>query len=346
MIEQIGVQPDRSGHGTSGLVKSNAANLSPQGENNDFSFFGKDGFTFFDFLDVINPLQHIPVISTLYRSITGDNIDPGSKIAGGTLFGGPLGAALSGLDVAVKHNTGRDIADHTVAFFNNSTRDQNVSPIKNAIRTGVQNDAVAWNQNSELTSQTREIKASQLSSTSPNPVQPNNRVTEDRFVAAGMSAIPIAKRAPEKDMQDPDYKARPMPDLGLLSKQNRPAPPREQFGINRKNITLNSNEQFKTSPTRTSGILNPHLLTPKYSPVSALGGNPEDEKVKAPNENIISLSSIVPQENSQIHSIKQTMENTKNGWIMDAMLEGLDKYKAASRLDPDRSGASRVSVSR
>ena len=156
---------------------------------------------------------------------------------------------------------------------------------------------------------------------------------------------PMVDEANER-VQDPDYKARPMPDLGLLSKQNRPAPPREQFGINRKNITLNSNEQFKTSSTRTSGILNPHLLTPKYSPVSALGGNPEDEKVKAPNENIISLSSIVPQENSQIHSIKQTMENTKNGWIMDAMLEGLDKYKAASRLDPDRSGASRVSVSR
>ena len=79
--------------------------------------FGKDGFTFFDFLDIINPLQHIPVISTIYRSITGDQIDPGSRIAGATLFGGPLGGALASMDVAVKHKTGLDIAEHTATFF-------------------------------------------------------------------------------------------------------------------------------------------------------------------------------------------------------------------------------------
>ena len=36
--------------------------------------FGKDGFTLGDFLDIINPLQHIPVVSTVYRAITGDKI--------------------------------------------------------------------------------------------------------------------------------------------------------------------------------------------------------------------------------------------------------------------------------
>ncbi len=82
-----------------------------------FSAFGKDGFTFLDFIDVINPLQHIPLISTLYRNVTGDSIDPGSQIVGSTLFGGPIGAAVSIVNVAVDQNTGMDIGEHAVALF-------------------------------------------------------------------------------------------------------------------------------------------------------------------------------------------------------------------------------------
>jgi hypothetical protein len=36
-----------------------------------------EGPTFAEFLDIINPLQHIPVVSTIYRAITGDQISPG-----------------------------------------------------------------------------------------------------------------------------------------------------------------------------------------------------------------------------------------------------------------------------
>lgn len=62
---------------------------------NGFKAFGDDGLTFDDVLDVVNPLQHIPIIGHLYRKITGDEIDPASKLAGATLYGGPIGAALS-----------------------------------------------------------------------------------------------------------------------------------------------------------------------------------------------------------------------------------------------------------
>ncbi|MSQ67469.1 MAG: hypothetical protein EXR83_04655 [Gammaproteobacteria bacterium] len=59
--------------------------------------FGKDGLTFADVLDVVNPLQHIPLVSTLYRRLTGDAIDPAMQLAGGALYGGPVGVALSAL---------------------------------------------------------------------------------------------------------------------------------------------------------------------------------------------------------------------------------------------------------
>ncbi|HEX2116212.1 MAG TPA: hypothetical protein VHM01_17550, partial [Alphaproteobacteria bacterium] len=52
---------------------------------------GKDELTFSDFLSVINPLQHIPVVSTLYRWVTGDTIKPAARVVGGALYGGPIG---------------------------------------------------------------------------------------------------------------------------------------------------------------------------------------------------------------------------------------------------------------
>jgi hypothetical protein len=79
--------------------------------------FGKDGLTFKDFLDVINPLQHIPGVSTLYREMTGDEISPASRIGGGALFFGPVGAAISTANVIVDKATGKDVGEHVLAAF-------------------------------------------------------------------------------------------------------------------------------------------------------------------------------------------------------------------------------------
>lgn len=77
--------------------------------------FGDDGFTFSDFLDIINPLQHIPIVNTVYRAITGDRIDPGSRIAGGGLFGGPIGLVASLVSGMVEESTGKDPGEHALA---------------------------------------------------------------------------------------------------------------------------------------------------------------------------------------------------------------------------------------
>lgn len=95
----------------------NDRNGASNGSDKEFSFFGEDGFTFLDFVDMINPLQHIPVVATAYRNLTGDEIDPGSRLAGGTLFGGPIGLAASTFNVVLEHNTGKDMGDHVVAWF-------------------------------------------------------------------------------------------------------------------------------------------------------------------------------------------------------------------------------------
>ena len=76
------------------------------------------GEDFFDhLLDVVNPLQHLPVIGTLYRAITGDKIGSIEKIAGGTLYGGMWGAVSSIADVAFQGITGKSFEDTAMGWI-------------------------------------------------------------------------------------------------------------------------------------------------------------------------------------------------------------------------------------
>ena len=45
--------------------------------------FGKDGFDFWDLVDMVNPLQHIPVVGDIYRAVTGDEMGSMPRIVGG-----------------------------------------------------------------------------------------------------------------------------------------------------------------------------------------------------------------------------------------------------------------------
>ncbi len=72
---------------------------------------------FHHLLDVVNPLQHLPVIGTIYRAITGEHLDPIEKIAGDTLYGGLWGAVSSIADVAFEAITGKSFEDTALALF-------------------------------------------------------------------------------------------------------------------------------------------------------------------------------------------------------------------------------------
>lgn len=100
---------------TSRLRSPHGAARSPN-HTPEYRPFGDDGLTFADVLDVVNPLQHIPIISTLYRTISGDEIAPASRILGGALFGGVIGAIGAVVNVFVSGLTGRDLGEHVVAI--------------------------------------------------------------------------------------------------------------------------------------------------------------------------------------------------------------------------------------
>ena len=83
------------------------------------------GLSFGDVLDAVNPLQHIPVVSGLYRAATGGSISTTSQLAGDTIYGAFAGGASAAMgfasslaNVVVKQISGQDIGQHVVATIN------------------------------------------------------------------------------------------------------------------------------------------------------------------------------------------------------------------------------------
>jgi len=78
---------------------------------------GGDGPTFKDVIDIINPLQHIPVINTIYRHLTGDEEGAVADVGGGALWAGPIGLVGSLVDLAVKAESGKTIGDNILSWL-------------------------------------------------------------------------------------------------------------------------------------------------------------------------------------------------------------------------------------
>lgn len=87
-------------------------------ETKAISFADNRSEFFENLLDIVNPLQHIPVVSTVYRAVTGDQIAAPARLIGGALFGGPLGLASASANLFLEEATGGDLASHALALVN------------------------------------------------------------------------------------------------------------------------------------------------------------------------------------------------------------------------------------
>jgi hypothetical protein len=74
-------------------------------------------FDFDALIDVVNPLQHLPVVGALYRELTGDKIGTPASIAGGALYGGVFGFFGALGNEFLKAFTGRDVGETVLALL-------------------------------------------------------------------------------------------------------------------------------------------------------------------------------------------------------------------------------------
>lgn len=93
----------------------------------------RDG-SFADFIDIINPLQHIPIVSTFYRSMTGDSIGGPARILGGLLFGGPVGMVAGIGSTVVAEVTGSDPGSAILALLTGGADGSNAGTSSSGFR--------------------------------------------------------------------------------------------------------------------------------------------------------------------------------------------------------------------
>jgi hypothetical protein len=79
-----------------------------------------DGFGFDDLLDIVNPLQHLPIIGAIYREITGDTIELPARLAGSALYGGVTGFLASLGTFAFEKIVGESADEMMLGLFDSS----------------------------------------------------------------------------------------------------------------------------------------------------------------------------------------------------------------------------------
>jgi hypothetical protein len=178
----------------------NASHNKPPPTESTNSIFGEDGFTFGDVIDIVNPLQHIPIISSIYRKVTGDTIAPAMEIAGGALFGGPLGAAISVVTTAFQSYT-QDKAESTdpdspymenesTAIALNDSAKPSLKTISNndyslTSDTDINQSSIQPNTNKpELTHDSWVLSSQSISSNTKIPVNINTLQTKQTYIPA------------------------------------------------------------------------------------------------------------------------------------------------------------------
>ena len=80
------------------------------------SMWSHGSFSFKDLIDIVNPLQHLPIIGSIYRYLTGDEPSVGTRVIGDALYGGPIGFGVSVVTNALLTNeNGQDLGERLLA---------------------------------------------------------------------------------------------------------------------------------------------------------------------------------------------------------------------------------------
>ncbi len=187
------------------------------------------GFSFHDILDIINPLQHLPVIASVYRWLTGDRPGAVAQVAGDALYGGPIGAAVGFVSTALEDNSGRDVGERVLtAVFGG--HDKNAT-------------AVASTGTPATTAPAATAAASSSSATTG---------------AVASMAVPPGAASPLPLPARPDHA--PIPLFGGIAQPPPQLQPQQQPATPIATSSLTSAQQFLA---QTTGAIRPPAPTPR-----------------------------------------------------------------------------------
>lgn len=362
--------PQRDTQNVTPRAQLDDATARVDGDEKPFSLVGDGEFSFWDFLDVINPLQHIPIVNGIYRELTGDTIKPVMKLAGGTLFGGPLGLALSAMDVSVEGATGKDTGQHVAALVEGQ---EDLRGTAYRLYNEAHQDE-AWRDNSEAVAAADAAMArwkaqdSRLAAATSDPIAlPTLTITPANAInAAAAAQVAAATPAAAEDLDAlppwdaPATAATPATAVnatatGVTSTGLHGAAGKEFPMPQRRNTAYADDPRplGEIRATRTGAALpsnpNTEAVPPELSAAAmeAAGLSPEavqrvlkDHAPKdAANDAKPTSKSPSPRAARPASAAAQTADASEPLWFFDKMNEALEKYRSAQGLSPTPIGA-------
>ena len=277
---------------------------------------GDDSPSFMDVLDTINPLQHIPIINTLYRELTGDVPGAVARLAGGALYGGPLGLALETVDSIIDDQTGKDVGGHAIAMLmddDDDVQDPSATKVADAPKTP---DAPA-------AAPAPAVAAAEPIPVLISPIPPVAAASAAPQPAAAAAPSALApKLAPQTAQAAQAAGSETAPAVGgstPLPQGFLPTPTRHSIQV--------------VPPTPASTIIS---TSNQRSNVPAAGhvlasNSQTDTRGIAVNQAGQTPVAVQPPANVQ-PSTPATGPTPVNAWLPDAMAKALDKYDRMNRI--------------
>lgn len=334
-------------------ASTNAAPIAPAVA----AFNDSDGPSFSDVLDILNPLQHIPIINSLYQHLTGDTEGAVADVAGGTLWAGPIGLISSLVDLSMRADGGKSASDRLLSWLGLEGDESDTA----VAQSGAQSDAPAE---------------------AANPAQPTSPAAQTvapGVLAAMAAATPVAppvrgkaKDAAEKDddknapQQRGDYLVfGPAGSAQPLALSPTPAPvvapspatAQNQGGsVGRQGDYLVFGGDPAPAPAAvavTATTLSPPASAPPPNALPAgLSPLPAHSFAAPARRSQTAPTALPPPTTGPAaipgHGPSQAISLAgDSGWFTDAFNAGLNKYQAAQKLtapDAALSGADNASL--
>ncbi len=261
-------------------------------------------------IDVINPLQHIPIVSTIYRELTGDQIGHAARLAGDVLFLGPRGGLTAMANILVQESSGKDIGEHALAMFKD---DAPATAVANApASAGEQNQVASAGE------------PNQVASASPAALSADEKALAELLPPG---ALPIPGRSIDfadaalRPAAFADKPAMPPAAASAASVDDDVPPPPPRLGPlagpGWKGFYSPPEAPAPAAPVDTQRALPP-------DPMAALAARRTPGSMAAAVASTNRLPRELPSETGAIAS--------EGGWFSDVMLGALAKYQDAQRL--------------
>ncbi len=277
----------------------------------------KKEFSFYDFLDIINPLHHIPVISTIYRDLTGDEIGLAARIIGGGLFGGPFGLFNAALTAAVEETTGKEPGGHFLAALQ-----ELVSPTASTA-------TAAAAQSAALPGETKPAAATAEPDADPAPVPD----APTAAVLPAPSRSPISRRQLQFMRPAPFAPAPEIP--GALAARNLPAAPGAATQISRAQDEARGDSTVSGADAERARIANKIFAAQKAQInllLASVTANRSLQTDAARADNREDRNKAEPPADPFRQHPNSIPAGASSEWVSTAMGQALDKYQQTLRL--------------